>query len=561
MIIIKSHDTIIDILNKISESNSKKIILQFSFWHPVLHNYLSLKLIQIRVGKKELSIVSNDKASRKIWKLLWIQYKKSSFESEEKDDKNVLKENYTFFQYALFELKKYTTSLSNFFKSNKEINSIKYTRTKHLYKNIYILSWIIFISISIVFILIYIYYFAINKTFIEITPEISIKTKSRNYIYKERSDSIIEEEKYKPNQVPLEKISKLVNIQHVFQSTGFKDNGSNMSKWIILLKNLFPEEVSLKKWTLFVNQEWVQFIIKEHVTIPASTTDSSGKIIAWEIKHTAYGHTALSSWEYSGIKTNIKSGVTLTIPKLWEDRFKIFARSESSFSWAKEDISRIVTQKDIDNAKKVITELAKQRAIKEIEAVISERNKNNNSRISLLPIEDIYKFSDISIKINENLQVWNVQDTFSLKASIMAQSYTYNVDSVISKLSQIVDKSNIQFTEKIESINLKSLRISHIIKRNDTKKEKDNTLNQLIDTPLEIKATTEIEYYVSRNFEDDKNYLHNKIKFSILWMPKKEAEKMLLNMPEINNIKIKISPFFLKNISKISDNVTIKIVD
>jgi len=66
MIQIEKNDSIVDILTKISSSNKQEIILQFPFGHPVLHNYLSLKIIQTKLRKKKLLILTNDKTSKKI---------------------------------------------------------------------------------------------------------------------------------------------------------------------------------------------------------------------------------------------------------------------------------------------------------------------------------------------------------------------------------------------------------------------------------------------------------------------------------------------------------------
>ena len=47
MIKIDKKDTIIDILTKMKEETGDDMIIAFPFWHPVLHNYLSLKIIKM----------------------------------------------------------------------------------------------------------------------------------------------------------------------------------------------------------------------------------------------------------------------------------------------------------------------------------------------------------------------------------------------------------------------------------------------------------------------------------------------------------------------------------
>jgi len=41
----------------------------------------------------------------------------------------------------------------------------------------------------------------------------------------------------------------------------------------------------------------------------------------------------------------------------------------------------------------------------------------------------------------------------------------------------------------------------------------------------------------------------------------KDAEQFLINQPQINNVEIRVQPFFLKTVSKIPENIIIKVVD
>ena len=46
MIKILAQDTIVDVVNKINNCEDKEIILEFPFSHPILHNYMSLKILK-----------------------------------------------------------------------------------------------------------------------------------------------------------------------------------------------------------------------------------------------------------------------------------------------------------------------------------------------------------------------------------------------------------------------------------------------------------------------------------------------------------------------------------
>jgi hypothetical protein len=88
MIKVKKTDTIIDIISKINEEKKGNIILDFPLGHPILHNYVSLKILKTHCGRKRLIIVTPDITSRKIGKNLGIEYslvKDSKFYEEKQE--------------------------------------------------------------------------------------------------------------------------------------------------------------------------------------------------------------------------------------------------------------------------------------------------------------------------------------------------------------------------------------------------------------------------------------------------------------------------------------------
>ncbi|MDR2640279.1 MAG: hypothetical protein LBC61_02915 [Candidatus Peribacteria bacterium] len=48
MIKVNKNDSIVDIIIKIKNSKEKEVILEFPFGHPVLHNYISLKILKTK---------------------------------------------------------------------------------------------------------------------------------------------------------------------------------------------------------------------------------------------------------------------------------------------------------------------------------------------------------------------------------------------------------------------------------------------------------------------------------------------------------------------------------
>jgi hypothetical protein len=61
------------------------------------------------------------------------------------------------------------------------------------------------------------------------------------------------------------------------------------------------------------------------------------------------------------------------------------------------------------------------------------------------------------------------------------------------------------------------------------------------------------------NFLSKSNTYVDRLKTVVAGLPKEEAEKILLNNERISNVKIEIKPFFINNISKINDNIILKV--
>ncbi len=562
MIKIEKEDSIVDILKKINKEKSNDIILDFPFWHPVLHNHLSLKIIQTKTRNKKLSIISNDKTAKKISKLLWIKFIKTKNNNKDKDVKNtefILKKNYSFIEYAKYEINNFFWKISNLIKknikNNKKINTIFYLKNKYWNSNRNTIWYFILILTFIFILLLYIYYIAINKTSITIYPETILKNRFINFNFIE--DSKNSNNNSINNQIWIERINQKINKTQTIWTSWIRQKKENLSKWKVTFYNHLKEKVYLLKNTTLENQKWVQFYLPKGISIP-SWEEKNWRIIPWKIEIEIHWKIKLLNWDYSWLKTNIWKNVLLTIPRLKENKTKIFAKSVTKFKWWSNEFIKYLTQKDIENAKKLLKNILKEAAINRIEEDIEKKNKNNNIQMDLLPIDNIFKFNNLSINLPEHIKVWDEIDNFKISWKIEITSFIYNKQEVISLLKNSINQRLIKDYYRIISINDKSLRISHILKRNDLKKINWKfKYTQNLKIPLVIKATTGIEYIINKKFDDKDSNFIKKITHSILWKNIKEAQKNLTNRSEINNVKIKVQPFFIKTVSTIPENIEI----
>ncbi|MDR2411323.1 MAG: hypothetical protein LBD88_01675 [Candidatus Peribacteria bacterium] len=109
-----------------------------------------------------------------------------------------------------------------------------------------------------------------------------------------------------------------------------------------------------------------------------------------------------------------------------------------------------------------------------------------------------------------------------------------------------INNSILSNIEEILEIDVSSLRVANIL--------------SIQEEPFSIKATIQVEVFIIHNFLSKSNAYVDRLKTVVAGLSKEEAEKVLLNNERISNVKIEIKPFFINNVSKINDNIILKVV-
>jgi len=555
MIKVSNKDSIIDIIKKIESCKKDEIILEFPIWNSILHNYTSLKILKNKVKDKSLIIVTHDVNAKKIWKNLGIKF---SIVKDENVIKNIdlLKYNYTFSEYLLFLVKSYWKEIKNFLFNKKEIQDkslweynkiLKYKYMKNEKSRVwFFISWLL---ISI-FLLVFIFYFAVNKTYINITPEITIKTRAKNLIFREWESNEILENK---NEIKLKKISKLIYITDTFWTSWIHKDPALSSRWEVILFNHLKENISLIKNTRLETAEWIIYTIGEKITIPAAKNnpdciddEKCNKVIPWEIKTNVVAKILDNKWSPIWDKWNIKSWTLMYVPWLGNNlKDLIYAQASKNFIWWSSEYKKIVWWDDIENAKKILEEKLRAKALKELKEQIQQDNKTNNITYEILWIDKIIEYSDLQITWAEDIKVWDTKEKIDLAWTVKITTYLYNKELVINKLKSTIRENLLTDIENINFINDDSLRVSNVISKTTD--------------PLTIKITAQIEVFYSHNFLSKTSNYVEKLKNTISGIDKSEALKNLINNPKISDVKIETRPFFMKKISKIPKNIVFKI--
>lgn len=547
MIKVLPTDTIIDVVNKINNCTEKELFIEFPFWHSILNNYMSLKILKNKAWEKRITILTHDIVSKKIWTPLWINYslvKDSEFHKEKNLKQELLKQNFTFFEYFIFVIKKYLIRFVNFLWKKSGIKSLKYYNPYNRVKK----SWVIFLTIWLItsiWMLFFIFYFAVSKTFIEIVPEISIKTKATNIIYEETSWelSMISNEL----KVPIKKITQKVDLSYTHKTTWIDYENTARASGEVVFINELREEQTFRPKTRLLTEDWLVFETQDWVKIPWRTINGSWETVLWTTTSKIIAKVYDVNWDFIWTKWNLNTEKLFTIPGLKFNQDKIYAKLVWETTWWQDNIVYIVWENDLENSKKILEEMLRKEAINTLKKKIEEDNKVSWVKYEILPIKDVLKYNWLEIKSNpEKINSWDKFDTFTLNWTITVETYIYNKTSVLSLLRNIIDESLLSWTDKLIFIDENSLRMTVILDK--------------LNNPLRIKATTEVDMWISYDFDNNANFYNQKLKTLILWLSNDEAKNILINEEKISNVNIKNTPFFIKKVSWNLDNIIMKII-
>jgi len=302
MIHINIDDTIVDIIDKMQKSEHDTLILDFPLGHPILHNYISLKILKTKAWKKHLVIATSDKIWKKIWQQIWIEYslvKNSSF-IENSSKHNLLSHNYTFWEYLKFQITSYKSEFLSFLKTHKKIHTIwKYSRNS--YEKISVSMFIVWL-ISSTFLFVFIYLFAISKSYIELKPEILIKKQAHNFVFVEEiPSSVLWNNKY----IKVENFSKTLFSSDTFAATQILES-NNIASWTVTVSNWLEIPQTLIPNTRFISPSWLVFRSTSWVNIPAWVLDNFGNITPGSAVVKVTADSKDTKWNFSWSAWNIK---------------------------------------------------------------------------------------------------------------------------------------------------------------------------------------------------------------------------------------------------------------
>ncbi len=440
-------------------------------------------------------------------------------------DKNILAYNLSMWEYFLYEIRRGWQYVSYFvrrkFLEKKKIHVFHKT-SPHFFL---IVTWLI-VSVTL---LLFIFHFAVSKTIISITPQISVRPVSANIIYSSISGSVFQWK----NVLPLKTLSIPVDISMNFALTVVDSNSTANAEGIIIIYNELESDQALKPLTRFVSENGEVFRLKWWVNVPRSQSiNGVTEIGSAEATVTADGND--EAWRIIGLRWNIKRGTDLTIPGLKFNRDKVYAKAKGDFVGGTDPQIFIVTEDEVKKFESILRAQLFKKSQSDLQAALEKGKQNFWEDYALLSWENI-TYTGETIVMTSPYKFWESAHEVTLRWHVQVNALTYDRKATIDYLRWIFEESLLQWTEKYIALHEDTLRVASIVS-----KAEDNT---------RIKATMEMTVSTTFDFENITNELTRNMKIMIAGLSRDEAVSKLINNGHIKEVDIEFSPFWIRTIS------------
>lgn len=447
--------------------------------------------------------------------------------------KDLLTHNLSMWEYFLYELRRGVEYVKFLF-TRKRWKTPIHTIKKRSPNTFLIVAWLI-MSLSL---LVFIFHFAVSKTYVFVVPQTTVRPISANIIFTQtpgQSGALVAVK----NEVRLKKVSIPVEYSMRFTIETIDQNSATSAGGRITVYNELTTPQAMKPNTRFISEDGIVYKTEEWINVPAAR-ESNGvtEIGAVEVyvKAEALDEGGRIVWS----RGNIPTGTYLSIPGLKFNREKVYAKTKENFiGWADSAV-RVITKAELEKWKNILREQLKRSARTSLEEWLRSENENNSEDYALLMGEALVLTGE-NIVIASWEKIGDPAEEIELKGSINAYALIYDRKAVINYLATIFREKLLLGTDKELAIHEDSLRLTNTITRDD------NDMN--------IKATMEMNTTITYDLENSSNELTRRMKVMIAGLPKKEAIGRLIAEGRVHEVEIDFSPFWLTRVSSNLDNI------
>lgn len=420
-------------------------------------------------------------------------------------------------------------------------NSVNYSRPVML-TLLLILSVVMFFLIS---------YIALPGATILVRPSFETLNHSVNVVLVDRNDGFLENE---PNIIPAQVIESTAKETRIFNTTGKRFDGTN-AKGTITVINTAREEWQLIEQTRFQSPEGLIFRTQNWITVPAATVNSAGETVPGTLDVTVIADEFDPFNKPIGDRGNIEP-TTFTIPALSAyNQDRIWGESKSAFSGGVSAYSVRVNQDDIDSAQTDLQENLIEIAKAELQSHLEDLNKLNQTNLELLNEDRYINTNLIETRLPEGLE-GSDKEKFEVYAEVAVEGIAYDGEALFTFLKKELEKrAHPDMMVKVDSIDPERIQYEFV----DTQRGLDQMKED-----GEIKLTVTVdglqEYVIDSSLEAGLRF-SNQVKEEVVNLPLEEAQAYVNNLPEVEEVEIKMWPVWLKKMPRLEEKIEVKLLE
>jgi len=527
-------ESLSQIVAKITAQEASKDIYLEVEDDSVLRHYINTKLLLSRFPGKKLIFVSGDPVLKKIAEGLGIKFffRNENIEFEEKFTKaHVLRYNFTFFEFLLYEVHKLWSKLVFVFQKRSAVyKSAMFKKDSHVL--------LLMVGLVMSFSLLgFIFYFTVSKTYVYISPALSVKTSSRNLIFTAGDGADIVDKK---NMVQVKAFALRTTSDYGSEISSLDFTSAKAAHGAVEVLNELTTEQTFRPNTRFVTEEGYVYRSTAWIKIPGARS-ASGQIVPGRIEVELQADPYDTAGNVIGKKGNLAKGKLLVAPGLKFNRDKVYARVLKGFTEGTDPQYHVITKPELEKLTSITLEKVKNKALLDLKEKIRTQNLSDNRVYEILPVDESIQYMSGSTEVLNGQKVGDRAEYIYIRASVSIQAYTYDKDAALFYLKTVLNETLLSGTEKLIAIQPDTLRVSSVLSRSDN--------------PFYMKATTDLDATIAYNFEDSTNNLTKKLKNLIVSMGEKDATSILLNDPNVQSVKLQFMPFWVSRVSNNPDNI------
>lgn len=445
--------------------------------------------------------------------------------------KDIATHNMSMLEYLWYEIRRWVQYL--YFIAFEKTDAKQ--KIIHMKKNGSHFALITIGLIMSVTLLLFIFHFAVSKTIITITPQISIRPISANIVYTQSSGSLLATR----NTITLKEVSIPTTYSMKFQLETVDPNSTTNARGSITIYNETTTAQALKPQTRFVTLDGVVFRSVNWVNVPPAHSlngiTEMGSIdvdIVADVRDEG-GNTIWQRW-------NIGLWVDLTIPGLKFNRDKIYAKTKSEFKWGEAPRIHIVTEDEVKKLNWLLKEQLYRVARNTLQKNLDEQKVASGDDYALLSGDGV-SFTGELYEINSWQKYGDFAEEIEMRGTVVVKALIYDRKATISYLTDIFHEGLLSGTDHEVGIHPDTLRMSSVISRAPDSSS--------------IKATMEMNTSIAHDFEDPKNQLTHYLKVTIAGLTKTDAIARLLNTGHVKEVTISSYPFWNRSVSGNVDQI------